>query len=250
MALDFNQRSFTKTVDQAAIDEGLRAYMLKVYNYMTTGLLLTGLVAYFFGKASIVTNELGQIIGITPIGAMLFGSPLKWVVMLAPLGFVFYLSAKINKMSVSSAQITFWIFSAIMGLSLASIFIVYTQASIARVFFISSGTFAAMSLYGYTTKKDLTKLGGFLFMGLIGIIIASLVNLFFQSSALHFAISVIGVLVFVGLTAYDTQSIKNMYYAGDSESVGGKKALMGALRLYLDFINLFIMLLRLFGQRR
>jgi hypothetical protein len=250
MALDFNQRSFTKTTDQAVIDEGLRAYMLKVYNYMTTGLLLTGLVAYFFGKASIVTNELGQIIGITSIGAMLFGSPLKWVVMLAPLGFVFYLSAKINKMSVSSAQITFWIFSAIMGLSLASIFIVYTQASIARVFFISSGTFAAMSLYGYTTKKDLTKLGGFLFMGLIGIIIASLVNLFFQSSALHFAISVIGVLVFVGLTAYDTQSIKNMYYAGDSESVGGKKALMGALRLYLDFINLFIMLLRLFGQRR
>ena len=209
MALDFNQKSFTKTANQAAIDEGLRAYMLKVYNYMTTGLLLTGLVAYFFGKASIVTNEIGQIIGITPIGAMLFGSPLKWVVMLAPLGFVFYLSAKINKMSVSSAQITFWIFSAIMGLSLASIFIVYTQASIARVFFISSGTFAAMSLYGYTTKKDLTKLGGFLFMGLIGIIIASLVNLFFQSSALHFAISVIGVLVFVGLTAYDTQSIKN-----------------------------------------
>ena len=250
MALDFNQRSFTKTTDQVVIDEGLRAYMLKVYNYMTTGLLLTGLVAYFFGKASIITNELGQIIGITSIGAMLFGSPLKWVVMLAPLGFVFYLSAKINKMSVSSAQITFWIFSAIMGLSLASIFIVYTQASIARVFFISSGTFAAMSLYGYTTKKDLTKLGGFLFMGLIGIIIASLVNLFFQSSALHFAISVIGVLVFVGLTAYDTQSIKNMYYAGDSESVGGKKALMGALRLYLDFINLFIMLLRLFGQRR
>ena len=250
MALDFNQRSFTKTVDQATIDEGLRAYMLKVYNYMAIGLLITGFVAYFFGKASIVTNELGQIIGITPIGAMLFGSPLKWVVMLAPLGFVFYLSAKINKMSVSSAQITFWIFSAIMGLSLASIFIVYTQASIARVFFISSGTFAAMSLYGYTTKKDLTKLGGFLFMGLIGIIIASLVNLFFQSSALHFAISVIGVLVFVGLTAYDTQSIKNMYYAGDSESVGGKKALMGALRLYLDFINLFIMLLRLFGQRR
>ena len=250
MALDFNQRSFTKTTDQVVIDEGLRAYMLKVYNYMTTGLLLTGLVAYFFGKASIVTNELGQIIGVTSIGALLFGSPLKWVVMLAPLGFVFYLSARINKMSVSSAQITFWVFSAIMGLSLASIFIVYTQASIARVFFISSGTFAAMSLYGYTTKKDLTKLGGFLFMGLIGIIIASLVNLFFQSSALHFAISVIGVLVFVGLTAYDTQSIKNMYYAGDSESVGGKKALMGALRLYLDFINLFIMLLRLFGQRR
>ena len=250
MVLNFNKRSFTKTTDQEVIDEGLRAYMLKVYNYMTTGLLLTGLVAYFFGKASIVTGEMGQIVGVTSIGALLFGSPLKWVVMLAPLGFVFYLSARIKKMSVSSAQITFWIFSAIMGLSLASIFIVYTQASIARVFFISSGTFAAMSLYGYTTKKDLTKLGGFLFMGLIGIIIASLVNLFFQSSALHFAISVIGVLVFVGLTAYDTQSIKNMYYAGDSESVSDKKSLMGALRLYLDFINLFIMLLRLFGQRR
>ena len=250
MALDFNQKSFARTSEQAVIDEGLRAYMLKVYNYMTTGLLFTGLVAYFFGKASIVSNEVGQIIGVTPLGSMLFNSPLKWLVMLAPLGFVFYLSARINKMTISSAQITFWLFSAIMGLSLASIFIVYTQASIARVFFISSGTFAAMSLYGYTTKKDLTKLGGFLFMGLIGIIFASLVNLFFQSSALHFAISVIGVLVFVGLTAYDTQRIKEMYYAGDSESVGGKKALMGALRLYLDFINLFIMLLRLFGQRR
>ena len=250
MALDFNRKSFTKVADQAVIDEGLRAYMLKVYNYMTTGLLFTGLVAYFFGKASIVTNEFGQIIGVTSVGAMLFGSPLKWIVMLAPLGFVFYLSARINKMSISKAQTTFWIFSAIMGLSLASLFIEFTHSSIARVFFITSGTFAAMSLYGYTTKKDLTKLGGFLFMGLIGIIIASLVNLFFQSSALHFAISVIGVLVFVGLTAYDTQRIKEMYYAGDSETVGGKKALMGALRLYLDFINLFIMLLRLFGQRR
>ena len=250
MAFDFNQKSFTKTADQAVIDEGLRAYMLKVYNYMTTGLLLTGLIAYFFGKASVVTNDLGQIVGFTQIGVTLFGSPLKWVVMLAPLGFVFYLSARINKMSISSAQITFWIFSAIMGLSLASLFIQFTGASIARVFFITSGTFAAMSLYGYTTKRDLTKLGGFLFMGLIGIIIASLVNLFIQSSAMQFAISIIGVLVFVGLTAYDTQSIKNMYYAGDSENVGAKKALMGALRLYLDFINLFILLLQLFGQRR
>ena len=250
MALDFNQRSFSKTTDQTVIDEGLRAYMLKVYNYMTTGLLFTGLVAYFFGKASIVTNEFGQIIGVTSVGTMLFGSPLKWVVMLAPLGFVFYLSARINKMNISTAQITFWIFSAIMGLSLASLFIEFTHSSIARVFFITSGTFAAMSLYGYTTKRDLTKLGGFLFMGLIGIIIASIVNIFIGSSALQFAISVIGVLVFVGLTAYDTQSIKNMYYAGDSEDIGSKKALMGALRLYLDFINLFILLLQLFGQRR
>ena len=250
MALDFNRRSFTKATEQAVIDEGLRAYMLKVYNYMTTGLLFTGLVAYFFSKASIVTNEFGQIIGVTSVGAMLFDSPLKWIVMLAPLGFVFYLSARINKMSISSAQITFWVFSAIMGLSLASLFIVFTQSSIARVFFITAGTFAAMSLYGYTTKKDLTRLGGFLFMGLIGIIIASVVNIFIGSSALQFAISIIGVLVFVGLTAYDTQSIKNMYYEGDSENISSKKALMGALRLYLDFINLFILLLQLFGQRR
>ena len=217
---------------------------------MTTGLLLTGIIAFFFGKASIVTGDAGQIIGVTSIGALLFGSPLKWLVMLAPLGFVFYLSARINKMSISAAQITFWVFSAIMGLSLASLFIEFTQTSIARVFFITSGTFAAMSLYGYTTKRDLTKLGGFLFMGLIGIIIASIVNIFIGSSAMQFAISVIGVLVFVGLTAYDTQSIKNMYYAGDSENIGSKKALMGALRLYLDFINLFILLLQLFGQRR
>ncbi|MBS56442.1 MAG: hypothetical protein CMP16_01040 [Rickettsiales bacterium] len=250
MALDFNQRSFTKTVDKAAIDEGLRAYMLKVYNYMTTGLLLTGFIAYFFGKASIVTNDLGQIIGFTQIGAVLFGSPLMWVIMLAPLGFVFYLSARINKMSVSSAQITFWLFASIMGLSLASVFIQFTGASIARVFFITSGTFGAMSLYGYTTKRDLTRLGGFLFMGLIGIIIASIVNMFVGSSAMQFAISVIGVLVFVGLTAYDTQNIKNMYYSGDNETIGSKKALMGALKLYLDFINLFILLLQLFGQRR
>jgi len=250
MALDFNQRSFTKTVDQAAIDEGLRAYMLKVYNYMTTGLLLTGFIAYFFGKASVEAYLPGGGVVLTPLGNTLFNSGLSWVIMLAPLGFVFYLSARINKMSASSAQITFWLFASIMGLSLASIFIQFTGASIARVFFITAGTFAAMSLYGYTTKKDLTKLGGFLFMGLIGIIIASIVNYFLQSGAMAFAISVIGVLVFVGLTAYDTQQIKNMYYAGDSDEIGSKKALMGALRLYLDFINLFIMLLQLFGQRR
>ena len=250
MALDFNQRSFTKTTDQASIDQGLRAYMLKVYNYMTIGLLITGLVAYFFGKASIVTNGVGQIIGLTSVGNMLFNSPIQWVVMLAPLGMVFYLSFRINKMSLSAAQSTFWIFATLMGLSLASIFIVYTGASITRVFFICSGTFAAMSLYGYTTKRDLTAMGGFLIMGLFGIIIASIVNIFMQSPAMYFAISIIGVLIFVGLTAYDTQKIKNMYYAADSETLSGKKAIMGALTLYLDFINLFIMLLRLFGQRR
>ena len=249
MALNFNQRSFTKTVDQAAIDEGLRTYMLKVYNYMTTGLVLTGFIAYFFGKASVEAYVPGGVI-LTPVGNMLFNSGLSFVIMLAPLGFVFYLSARINKMSAASAQITFWLFASIMGLSLASIFVQFTHSSIARVFFITASTFGAMSLYGYTTKKDLTKLGGFLFMGLIGVIIASIVNIFFQSGMMAFVISVIGVLVFVGLTAYDTQNIKNMYYGGDSEEIGSKKALMGALKLYLDFINLFILLLQLFGQRR
>ena len=249
MALDFNQRTYSKTADQAGIDEGLRAYMLKVYNYMTTGLVLTGFIAYFFGKASVAAFTPNGVI-LTSLGQALFNSGLSWIIMLAPLGFVFYLSARINKMSVSSAQITFWLFASIMGLSLASIFVQFTGTSIARVFFITAGTFAAMSLYGYTTKRDLTKLGGFLFMGLIGIIIASIVNIFVQSGPMAFIISIIGVLVFVGLTAYDTQTIKNMYYAGDSDSVGSKKALMGALRLYLDFINLFILLLQLFGQRR
>jgi len=250
MALDFNQRSYTKSVDQTAIDEGLRAYMLKVYNYMTIGLLITGLVAYFFGKASVVSNEMGQIVGLTEIGNLLLNSPLQWVIMLAPLGFIFFLQARIQTMSVSSAQTTFWLFATIMGLSLCYIFIVFTQSSIVRVFFITSGTFGAMSLYGYTTKKNLSNFAGFLMMGLIGLIIASVVNIFMQSSAIQFMISIVGVIVFTGLTAYYTQTIKNMYYAGDSEESSSKKAILGALSLYLAFINLFIMLLQLLGQRR
>jgi|TARA_B000000565_G_scaffold246473_1_gene215115 FtsH-binding integral membrane protein len=170
--------------------------------------------------------------------------------MLAPLGVVFYMSFGINKMSSTKAQTVFWIFASLMGLSLSWILLVYTGVSVARVFFITSATFGAMSLYGYTTKRDLTKLGSFLFMGLIGIIIASLVNIFLKSSMMYFIISILGVLIFVGLTAYDTQKIKNMYAATDSGEIIGKKAVMGALTLYLDFINLFIMLLRLFGQRR
>ena len=250
MALDFNQRSYTKSVDQTAIDEGLRAYMLKVYNYMTIGLLITGLVSYFFGKASVVSNEMGQIVGLTEIGNLLLNSPLQWVIMLAPLGFIFFLQAKIQTMSVSSAQTTFWLFATIMGLSLCYIFIVFTQSSIVRVFFITSGTFGAMSLYGYTTKRNLSNFAGFLMMGLIGLIIASVVNIFMQSSAIQFMISIVGVIVFTGLTAYYTQTIKNMYYAGDSEEASSKKAILGALSLYLAFINLFIMLLQLLGQRR
>ena len=170
--------------------------------------------------------------------------------MLAPLGIIFYMSFGIRKMSAAKAQTVFWVFASLMGLSLSWILLIYTGVSVARVFFITSATFGAMSIYGYTTKRDLTKMGSFLMMGLIGIIIASVVNIFMKSTMMYFVISILGVLIFVGLTAYDTQKIKNMYLASDSGEVIGKKAVMGALTLYLDFINLFIMLLRLFGQRR
>jgi FtsH-binding integral membrane protein len=230
------------------IDEGLRAHMLRVYNYMAIGLALTGVFA--FGTYSLAFQEVGGQLAYTALGQALFGSPLMWVIILAPLAMVFFLSFRIGKMSVGAAQTTFWVFAALLGVSLSTIFVVYTATSITQVFFITAATFGAMSLYGYTTKRDLTGLGSFLFMGLIGVIIAMLVNLFLQSSALGFAISVIGVLVFVGLTAYDTQKIKEQYYAGDDGTVAGRKAIMGALSLYLDFINLFLMLLRLFGQNR
>ena len=237
----------------AVMDEGLRAYMLKVYNYMASGVLLTGVFSILFfnlaGGYNIQVSSAG-ISGLSSIGYAIYASPLKWLVMLAPLGIVFYMSFGINKMSASKAQTVFWFFAALMGISLSSIFIEFTGGSIARVFFITAGTFGAMSIYGYTTKRDLTKFGSFLMMGLIGIIIASLVNLFLKSPAMYFVISILGVLIFVGLTAYDTQKIKNMYVASDSGELMGKKAVMGALTLYLDFINLFIMLLRLFGQRR
>ncbi len=239
----------------AAIDEGLRSYMLKVYNYMGIGLVVTGLVAWFASAAAVTTDpaqavgalENGQLV--TQWGALLYGSPLMWVVALSPLAIVLVLSFGINRLSVPAAQAIFWGFSALMGLSLSSIFLVYTDASIAKVFFITAATFGAMSLYGYTTKRDLTSIGNFLIMGLIGLIIASIVNIFMQSSMLEFAISVIGVLIFVGLTAYDTQKIKESYSASFGAEVLAKGAIMGALNLYLDFINLFMMLLRLFGNR-
>ena len=231
----------------AVMDEGLRAYMLRVYNYMGSALLVTGIVALITFKSAV---ESLSPLDFTPLGDAIYASGLAWVVMLAPLGVVFYMSFGINKMSASKAQTVFWIFAALMGISLSSIFVVYTETSITRVFFITSATFGAMSIYGYTTKRDLTKFGSFLMMGLIGIIIASIVNIFLKSSMMYFVISILGVLIFVGLTAYDTQKIKNMYVASDSGEIVGKKAVMGALTLYLDFINLFIMLLRLFGQRR
>ena len=253
--MEFNKQNILDKVKAATqttvvMDEGLRAYMLKVYNYMATGVLLTGIVALISFKISVVTDASGAIVSFTEFGNALFFSGFKWLVMLAPLGIVFYMSFGINKMSSSKAQTVFWIFAALMGLSLSWILLVYTGKSVARVFFITSATFGAMSLYGYTTKRDLTKLGSFLMMGLIGIIIASLINIFMKSSMMYFVISILGVLIFVGLTAYDTQKIKNMYLASDSGELMGKKAVMGALTLYLDFINLFIMLLRLFGQRR
>ena len=254
--MEFNKKGILGRAKEAAqqsavtMDEGLRAYMLKVYNYMATGILLTGIIALLTFKMSVVTDSSGSIVGLTQMGNAIYMSGLKWLVMLAPLGIVFYMSFGINKMSAAKAQTTFWIFAALMGLSLSSILLVYTGMSITRVFFICSATFGAMSIYGYTTKRDLTKLGSFLMMGLIGIIIASIVNIFMKSSMMYFVISILGVLIFVGLTAYDTQKIKNMYAASDTGELMGKKAVMGALTLYLDFINLFIMLLRLFGQRR
>ena len=253
--MEFNKENILNKIKEATketvvMDEGLRAYMLKVYNYMASGVLLTGIIALISFQLSAETNSLGKIVDYTAFGKTIFFSGWRWVIMLAPLGIVFYMSFGINKMSAAKAQTVFWVFAALMGLSLSWILLIYTGASVARVFFITSATFGAMSIYGYTTKRDLTKLGSFLMMGLIGIIIASLVNIFLKSSMMYFVISILGVLIFVGLTAYDTQKIKNMYQSSDTGELMGKKAVMGALTLYLDFINLFIMLLRLFGQRR
>jgi FtsH-binding integral membrane protein len=235
----------------AAIDEGLRSYMLKVYNYMGIGLVVTGLVAWFAYQAAAPGGVLVDSAGnfTSAFGAALYGSPLQFVVMLAPLAFVLVLSFGINRLSTGTTQLLFWAFAAVMGLSLSSIFLVYTGASIAKVFFITAATFGATSLYGYTTKRDLTSIGTFAFMGLIGIIIASLVNWWLQSPARDYAISFIGVGVFVVLTAWDTQKIKESYDVSMGSDVLAKGAIMGALSLYLDFINLFMMLLRLFGNR-
>jgi uncharacterized protein len=217
------------------VDAGLRAHMLTVYNYMSIGVALTGLVA--LGTVQIA-------------GPALVQSPLMWVFILAPLALVFYLSFRIHTLSASTARILFFVYAASLGLGLSTIFFAYTDASIARVFFISAASFGALSLYGYTTQRNLSAIGSFLVMGLIGLILAMVVNIFLQSSGLQFAISVVGVLVFAGLTAWDTQKIKEMYDARDDENAAGRKAVMGALALYLDFINLFLMLLRLVGDRR
>jgi FtsH-binding integral membrane protein len=233
--------------ETGAIDEGLRAYMIRVYNYMAAGVAITGVVAYL--TYAMAVQQTGAGVVLTPFGNLLFNSAFKWVVIFAPLVVVFLFAARIHTMSAGMAQAVFWGFAALMGLSMASIFLVYTGNSIAQIFFVTAAAFGALSLYGYTTKKDLSGWGTFLFMGLIGVILASIVNLFLQSSALQFAVSVIGVLVFAGLTAYDTQQIKEDYNVNDDGTVSGRKAISGALRLYLDFINMFMMLLSLFGNR-
>lgn len=244
----YGQGTAAGRTDAGAIDQGLRSYMLRVYNYMASGVAITGVVAYLIFYMAVEQGAGG--LQLTAFGSLMYASAFKWVVIFAPLALVFFISARINSMSLTTAQISFWAFSALMGASISSIFLIYAGESITRVFFITAAAFGALSLWGYTTKRDISAWGSFLFMGLIGIIIASVVNLFIGSTALQFAVSVIGVLVFAGLTAYDTQQIKEMYSANDDHTMSGRKAVMGALRLYLDFINLFMMLLSLFGDRR
>jgi uncharacterized protein len=242
-----------------AYDEGLRSYMVRVYNYMGVGLVLTGIVAYAFSTMATTMDpaeavaRLGNGVMLTALGKAIYGPGLlKYVIMFSPLVVVFLFAARINQMSFTTAQSVFWAFAALMGLSLSSIFVIYTGTSIARIFFITAATFGTVSLWGYTTKRDLTGMGSFLMMGVIGIVIASVVNAFLQSTGLQFAVSVLAVLIFTGLTAYDTQQLKDnySYYASGGEETLGRSAISGALNLYLDFINIFIALLQLFGDRR
>jgi FtsH-binding integral membrane protein len=236
-----------------AIDAGLRAHMIRVYNYMASAVALTGAVAWLTyqlaGGDAIVASG-GAISGLTAFGQAIFNPITMIVLLLGTLGLVFFISFRIHKLEAGTAWLLFMIYSALLGVTLSTIFVSYTGTSIARVFFISAASFGALSLWGYTTQRDLSGMGSFLIMGLFGIIIASLVNLFLKSSGLDWMISIIGVGVFAGLTAYDTQRIKEMYSAADDADSAGRKAVMGALSLYLDFINLFLMLLRLVGDRR
>lgn len=235
--MSYENQTVSRSGQFAAFEEGLRGYMQSVFFYMGAGLAITGLSAFFAAT--------------TPaLQAILYNHSMYYVTILAPLALVFFLSFRINSMSLSSARTTYLVYAVLMGFSLTPLVMQYTGQSVARVFFITASTFGAMALYGYTTKKDLTSMGSFLFMGLIGLIIASLVNIFMRSSAMSFVLSAISVLIFTGLTAYDTQKIKDIYYESDSIEIAGKKAVMGALALYLDFINIFIALLRLFGDRR
>jgi len=241
---------------RADIDQGLRAYMIRVYNLMGLGLLITGLAA--IGTIMLATTtDPASAVATLPSGEMLtsfgyaiFGSPLRWVVILAPLAAVMFLSFRVQSMSVAAAQTIFWVYAGLVGLSLSSIFLVYTTASISQTFFATAASFGALSLYGYTTKRDLSGIGTFLIMGVVGILVAMVINMFLQSTAMAMAISVIGVLLFAGLTAYDTQRIKSIYYQVQDSEMLGKTAILGALSLYLDFINMFQFLLSFMGDRR
>jgi len=243
---DYDNRVIRGGAVTDQVDAGLRAHMLRVYNYMLVGLVLTGITAYLTADTSLrdvffqVNDATGRM-ALTGLG---------WVALLAPLAMVFFLSFGINRMSVGAAQATFWVYAALVGIGIAPLLWVYTGASVAETFFITAATFGAMSLWGYTTKSDLSGLGSFLFMGLIGLVIASVVNIFLHSAMMSWIVSILGVIIFTGLTAYDTQYIKEMYVANDDGTVAGRKAIMGALKLYLDFLNLFIFLLRFLGVQR
>jgi FtsH-binding integral membrane protein len=239
-------RTATTLDGRTAVDAGLRSYMLSVYNYMASGVLLTGIVAlamaYSGAVESLIVVRGGGRIGLSGLG---------WIVSLAPLGLVFWLSFGINRMAASTARAVFWAYAAIVGASLSTLLLVYTGTSVAQTFFATAAAFGSLSLWGYTTKRDLTAWGSFLLVGLVGLIVAMLINAFFPSGPMGLMISVIGVLIFAGLTAYDTQKIKSMYFVvGGTGEVSQKTAIMGALNLYLDFINMFLFLLRLFGDRR
>jgi FtsH-binding integral membrane protein len=229
-------RSTTVGVGEAAFDAGLRSYMLSVYNYMASGVLLTGIVALLFANSG--------------LAAQVLVTPLRWLIILAPLAFVMVLSFGINRLSTTAAQALFWAFAVAMGLSMSSIFLVYTGTSIAQTFFATAAAFAGLSLFGYTTKKDLSGLGTFLIMGVVGLLVAMVINIFLQSTVMQLAISAIGVLIFAGLTAYDTQKIKSMYFHVQGSDFVGKSVVMAALTLYLDFINMFMFLLQFMGDRR
>jgi FtsH-binding integral membrane protein len=232
-----------------ASDAGLRAYMIRVYNYMAAGVALTGVVAWLTFNAAVQTTA-GGALTLTSFGQTLYGGPVVIVLFLATLGLVFFMSFRIQTLQPSTALMLFMVYAGLLGVMLSSVFLTYTHGSIARTFFISAASFGALSLYGYTTQRDLSPVGSFLTMGLFGLILAMLVNMFLKSSGLDFAISAIGVLIFAGLTAWDTQKIKEMYSVNDDGTVAGRKAVMGALTLYLDFINLFLFLLRFLGDRR
>jgi uncharacterized protein len=253
-ATRWGQQGFARA-GSAEIDLGLRSYMLGVYNNMVIGLAITGLVALGVHMFAVTTDQsqavarIGQHILLTSFGSAIYLSPLKYLVIFAPLAFVFFFSFRIEQMSASSARSLFFVFSAAMGLSISSILLIYTGSSIAQAFFITAATFGALSLYGYTTKRDLSPIGSFLIMGLFGLIIASVVNIFVQSSMFQFGLSILSVLIFSGLTAWDTQAIKEMYFASDNYEVATKKAVHGALKLYLDFINIFMAMLRIMGSR-